>query len=228
MVGHNMSYKGLNYEAKVRYTPTKDVAFITCPGELHPQARFKLAKNPDYSLFTVTAFVNEDVVVSTANAVVHGETLSYAMKTQDGMSGAPVTDRYGRVVGCHQTNTGYTGGAVIIHQDDFHPHKPQGLEAEVERLKAELELERKKHATMNQSFNPNEIVDLVRLAVEREMQVLRDEINREFGFNQKKKGKTKHGRSGHRTNLRRGARMLTEEEYNELLERGLDRETLPQ
>nr|QEV86979.1 ORF1ab [Mamastrovirus 2] len=222
----NVSYKGLNYEAKVRYTPTEDVAFITCPGDLHPQARFKLAKNPDYSLVTVTAFVNEDVVVSTANAVVHGETLSYAMKTQDGMSGAPVTDRYGRVVGCHQTNTGYTGGAVIIHQDDFHPHKPQGLEAEVERLKAELELERKKHATMHQSFNPNEIVDLVRLAVEREMQVLRDEINREFCFNQKKKGKTKHGRSGHRTNLRKGARMLTEEEYNELLERGLDRETL--
>nr|AII82244.1 ORF1a [Mamastrovirus 2] len=222
----NISYKGLNYEAKVRYTPTKDVAFITCPGDLHPQARFKLAKNPDYSLVTVTAFVNEDVVVSTASAVVHGETLSYAMKTQDGMSGAPVTDRYGRVVGCHQTNTGYTGGAVIIHQDDFHPHKPQGLEAEVERLKAELELERKKNTTMNQSYNPSEIVDLVRLAVEREMQVLRDEINREFDFHQKKKGKTKHGRSRQRHNLRKGARMLTEEEYNELLERGLDREVL--
>lgn len=221
-----IQYKGLNYEAKVRYTPNKDVAFITCPGDLHPQARYKLAKNPDYSLITVTAFVNEDVVVSTATAVVHGDTLSYAMKTQDGMSGAPVTDRYGRILGCHQTNTGYTGGAVLIHQDDFHPHKPQGLEAEVERLKAELELERQKNVNMNQSFNPSEIVDLVRLAVEREMQVLRDEINKEFEFHQKKKGKTKHGRSRNRSNLRRGARMLTEEEYNELLERGLDRETL--
>lgn len=220
-----IQYKGLNHEAKVRYTPNKDVAFITCPGDLHPQARFKLAKNPDYSLVTVTAFVNEDVVVSTATAVVHGDTLSYAMKTQDGMSGAPVTDRFGRVLGCHQTNTGYTGGAVLIHQEDFHPHKPQGLEAEVERLKAELELEKQKHS-MQQSYNPSEIVDLVRLAVEREIQVLRDEINKEFEFLQKKKGKTKHGRSRNRPNLRKGARMLTEEEYNELLERGLDRETL--
>lgn len=219
-------YKGLTYEAKVRYAPNKDVAFISCPGDLHPQARFKLAKNPDYSLVTVTAFVNDDIVVSTATAVAHGETLSYAMKTQDGMSGAPVTDKFGRVLGCHQTNTGYTGGAVIIHQEDFHPHKPQGLEAEVEKLKAELEAERAKSATMNQSYNPNEIVELIRTAVGREMQILRDEINKEFEFNQKKKGKTKRGRTGQRTNLRKGARMLTEEEYNELLERGLDRETL--
>lgn len=219
-------YKGIRYEAKVRHAPLKDVAFIACPGDLHPQTRFKLAKNPDYSTVTVTAFVNDDIVVSTATAVAHGETLSYAMKTQDGMSGAPVTDKFGRVLGCHQTNTGYTGGAVIIHQEDFHPHKPQGLEAEVEKLKAELEAERAKSIAMNQSYNPNEIVELIRTAVGREMQILRDEINKEFEFNQKKKGKTKRGRTGQRTNLRKGARMLTEEEYNELLERGLDRESL--
>ena len=62
--------------------------------------------------------------------------------------------------------------------------------------------------------------------MEREMKVLRDEINGILApFLQKKKGKTKHGRGRVRRNLRKGVKLLTEEEYRELLEKGLDRET---
>lgn len=236
----NVCYEGLMYEAKVRYMPEKDIAFITCPGDLHPTTRLKLAKNPDYSSVTVMAYVNEDLVVSTATAAVHGNTLSYAVRTQDGMSGAPVCDKYGRVLAVHQTHTGYTGGAVIIDPADFHPIKAPSqvelLKEEIERLKAQLNTATENVtptavsqpvATLEQkSVNENDVVELVRTAMEREMRVLRDEINKILTpFLQKKKGKTKHGRGRVRRNLRKGVKLLTEEEYRELLEKGLDRET---
>ncbi|AZB52208.1 putative serine protease [Human astrovirus 7] len=236
----NICYEGLMYEAKVRYMPEKDIAFITCPGDLHPTTRLKLAKNPDYSSVTVMAYVNEDLVVSTATAMVHGNTLSYAVRTQDGMSGAPVCDKYGRVLAVHQTNTGYTGGAVVIDPADFHPVKApsqiEQLKEEIERLKAQLSAttesaleptESQPAANLEQkSISDNDVVDLVRIAMEREMKVLRDEINKILEpFVQKKKGKTKHGRGRVRRNLRKGVKLLTEEEYRELLEKGLDRET---
>ncbi|ADJ17720.1 nonstructural protein [Human astrovirus 6] len=236
----NICYEGLMYEAKVRYMPEKDIAFITCPGDLHPTTRLKLAKNPDYSSVTVMAYVNEDLVVSTATAMVHGNTLSYAVRTQDGMSGAPVCDKYGRVLAVHQTNTGYTGGAVVIDPADFHPVKApsqiEQLKEEIERLKAQLNAttevapdptEPQPVATLEQkNVSDNDVVDLVRIAMEREMKVLRDEINKVLEpFIQKKKGKTKHGRGRVRRNLRKGVKLLTEEEYRELLEKGLDRET---
>ena len=236
----NVCYEGLMYEAKVRYMPEKDIAFITCPGDLHPTARLKLAKNPDYSCVTVMAYVNEDLVVSTAAAMVHGNTLSYAVRTQDGMSGAPVCDKYGRVLAVHQTNTGYTGGAVIIDPADFHPVKAPSqvelLKEEIERLKAQLNstaenpttvVTQQPIATLEQkNVSDSDVVDLVRTAMEREMKVLRDEINGILApFLQKKKGKTKHGRGRVRRNLRKGVKLLTEEEYRELLEKGLDRET---
>nr|QRD80916.1 putative serine protease [Human astrovirus 2] len=244
VVGNNtfvtVCYDGLMYEAKVRYMPEKDIAFITCPGDLHPTTRLKLAKNPDYSSVTVMAYVNEDLVVSTATAMVHGNTLSYAVRTQDGMSGAPVCDKYGRVLAVHQTNTGYTGGAVVIDPADFHPVKApsqiEQLKEEIERLKAQLNAttesapditEPQSIATLEQkNVSDNDVVDLVRIAMEREMKVLRDEINKVLEpFIQKKKGKTKHGRGRVRRNLRKGVKLLTEEEYRELLEKGLDRET---
>jgi len=244
VVGNNtfvsVCYEGLVYEAKVRYMPEKDIAFITCPGDLHPTARLKLSKNPDYSSVTVMAYVNEDLVVSTAAAIVHGNTLSYAVRTQDGMSGAPVCDKYGRVLAVHQTNTGYTGGAVIIDPADFHPVKAPSqvelLKEEIERLKAQLNsaVENPVTAVTQQpvvaleqkSVSDSDVVDLVRTAMEREMKVLRDEINGILApFLQKKKGKTKHGRGRVRRNLRKGVKLLTEEEYRELLEKGLDRET---
>ena len=244
VVGNNtfvsVCYEGLVYEAKVRYMPEKDIAFITCPGDLHPTARLKLSKNPDYSNVTVMAYVNEDLVVSTAAAIVHGNTLSYAVRTQDGMSGAPVCDKYGRVLAVHQTHTGYTGGAVIIDPADFHPVKAPSqvelLKEEIERLKAQLNSAAENPATAatqqpvvaleQKSVSDSDVVDLVRTAMEREMKVLRDEINGILApFLQKKKGKTKHGRGRVRRNLRKGVKLLTEEEYRELLEKGLDRET---
>ena len=184
----NVCYEGLMYEAKVRYMPEKDIAFITCPGDLHPTARLKLAKNPDYSCVTVMAYVNEDLVVSTAAAMVHGNTLSYAVRTQDGMSGAPVCDKYGRVLAVHQTNTGYTGGAVMIDPADFHPVKAPSqvelLKEEIERLKAQLNSATENATTVatqqpivaleQKSVSDSDVVDLVRTAMEREMKVMPD------------------------------------------------------
>ena len=54
--------------------------------------------------------------------------------------------------------------------------------------------------------------------MEREMKVLREEINGILApFLQKKKGKTKHGRGRVRRNLRKGVKLLTEEEYREVV-----------
>nr|AEM37614.1 nonstructural protein [California sea lion astrovirus 4] len=246
VVGNNkcveVDYKGIIYQAKVRHAPEKDVCFITIPGDLKPGARFKLAKNPDYSKIVVSAYVADQFVVSTATGLAHGDTISYAMQTADGMSGAPVCDSNGRVLGVHQTNTGYTGGAVIVRPEDFNPVKEP---TEVERLKAELEALREQMAakeqektqvqeppkteqpTMNQCFfSESDIIALIRQAMQREMQVLRDELNAQ-GFGQKKKGKNKKGRGAIRRRAGfKGKKYLTEEEYKALLEKGLSREAL--
>nr|AEM37623.1 nonstructural protein [California sea lion astrovirus 7] len=231
VVGSNrvveVDYMGIIYQARVRYTPEKDVSFITIPSDLKPKCRFKLAKDPDYSKVVVSAYVGEQFVVSTATGFPHGDTISYAMQTADGMSGAPVTDKCGRVLGVHQTNTGYTGGAVILRPEDVNPVKEM---SEVERLRAELEAlkaEKQDQApTMAQcSFGEQDIINLIRTAMQREMQVLRDELNAQFG--QKKKGKNKKGRGAVRRHAgKKGQKFLTEEEYKALLEKGLSREAL--
>ena len=78
---------------------------------------------------------------------------------------------------------------------------------------------------MQQSLTSADIVDLVRAAMGREMQVLRDELN----LMNQAKGKTKHGRGkkhtiGTRTGGRRKQRgpAFTEEEYKEMLDQGID------
>lgn len=234
VVGNNrmveIHYQGLVYQARVRYRPDKDVAFLAIPGDMKVSARYKLAPNPNYDNITVTAYTEQGLVVSTAKGMCHGDTISYAITTQNGMSGAPVTDQAGRVLGVHQTHTGYTGGAVVLRLEDLTPPpKERNLEAEIEELKKQLAAKEALTKPMDQCTQEGDVVAMIREAMAREMMVLRQELNREFGFEQKKKGKNKAGGRGHvrkHVGKTKGRKYLTEEEYRALLEKGLDREDL--
>ena len=85
------------------------------------------------------------------------------------------------------------------------PSQVELLKEEIERLKAQLNSATENATTVatqqpivaleQKSVSDSDVVDLVRTAMEREMKVLRDEINGILApFLQKKKGKTKHGR----------------------------------
>nr|QOL71410.1 nonstructural protein [Canine astrovirus] len=226
-------YEGSCYQARVRYKPDKDIAFLALPGDMKPKARYKIAQQPDYSTVVVLAYSSNGLVVSQAQGQCHGDTISYTVPTQDGMSGAPVTDLHGRVLGVHQTNTGFTGGAVVIKTSDVTPPtRPteDDLRKQIEDLRKQLEEVNKPQPqeTLEQSNSGAEVVSLVREAVRREMDILRQEINQQLML-QKKKGKNKGGGRG---NVRKhvgkvkGRKYLTEKEYKELLEKGLDREEL--
>ena len=214
-------YNNYVAQAKVRHIPDKDIAYLILPEGLKTMPVLKLAKNPNYEQVTIIALEGNCMLVSTTEGVCHGETISYACATRDGMSGAPVLDVNGNVLGVHQTNTGYTGGATVIRATDAAPYIDENaaLKKEIEELKKML-----REQTMNQrSVQDNEVVGIVRAAVQREIGILRDELNSCY---QKKKGKNKKGRGARHRMLRRGQKFLTEEEYQELLDKGLTREQL--
>ncbi|AQM49971.1 nonstructural protein 1a [Qinghai Himalayan marmot astrovirus 2] len=215
-----VTYNGYTVQAHVRRELTKDIAYLRIPTELQNRMpSLKLAKNPNYDIVTVMARDdNGAVIVATTEGAIHGDSISYACATRDGMSGCPVLDINGHVLGVHQTNTGYTGGAVVITKDDLVETNPK--DAEIAALREELS----KLRACEQSTSPDDVVGIVRAAVQREIQVLRDELNKS-SLEQKKKGKTKKGRGRVLRAGRRRAR-LTEEEYEELLSKGLTREQL--
>ncbi|UKG18741.1 nonstructural protein 1a [Marmot astrovirus] len=215
-----INYNGYTVPGHVRRELTKDIAYVRIPTELQNRMpSLKLAKTPSYDIVTVMARDdNGAVIVATTEGAVHADTISYACATRDGMSGCPVLDVNGHVLGVHQTNTGYTGGAVIITREDLVEVNPK--DAEIAALREELS----KLRACEQSTNSDDVVGIVRAAVQREIQILRDELNRSQ-LEQKKKGKTKRGRGRVVRAGRRRAR-LTEEEYEELLSKGLTREQL--
>nr|WDW25720.1 MAG: nonstructural protein [Canine astrovirus] len=321
----DISYNGSVHQAGIRVELTKDVALIKLPPQLQSMPSLKISKKPVYDIVTIVARDQSGVLVATTEGVCHGDTISYACPTRDGMSGAPVVDINGHVLGVHQTNTGYTGGAVVLTQADVQPvsqkelellelrkqtealqkqladimagrvkveppksEKPKleapipppkedkqpvkvalpdpvppkpkievpSLPEDLRKLNEELNKMAAKSETVlrgmeefgqkfaNQSLefekikqdfsqrlsqvDETHVINLVRAAVQQEVQIIRDELNMALGFAQAKKGKNKKGRGArkHRPLLRKGQKMLTEEEYEELLSRGLSREEL--
>ncbi|AOR51542.1 putative serine protease [Primate astrovirus] len=214
-------YNNYVAQAKVRHIPDKDIAYLVLPEGLKSMPVLKLARTPSYEQVTIIALEGNCMLVSTTEGVCHGETISYACATRDGMSGAPVLDVNGNVLGVHQTNTGYTGGATVIRATDAAPYVDENaaLKKEIEELKRII----KENAMQQRSVQDNEVVGIVRAAVQREIGILRDELNSCY---QKKKGKNKKGRGARHRMLRRGQKFLTEEEYQELLDKGLTREQL--
>lgn len=232
-------WAGHTYQTEVvRHVEGKDIALLKIPSQCVAVPRYKVAKEPVYDWVCVLApDGNGAYITSVTNGFGHGDTISYTTPTRDGMSGAPVVDQNGHVVGVHQTNTGYTGGAQVLVLSDIEiPSKQQvevnELKAEIERLRKLLPSEEEPvvAAEMEQCMDDQDIVRLVRAAVGREFTVLRDELA--YG---QAKGKTKHGR-GQRHNPRvfnrplkvgkKKRRVFTEQEYKELLEAGLDAEKI--
>nr|AMN16569.1 ORF1a [Porcine astrovirus 4] len=239
-------YQGKNYQANVKKTSEKDMIFLEIPAALQGVPRFKLSKKYNCDWVCVLAPSGEGAfVTSVVEGKAHEGTFSYACPTRDGMSGAPLLDMDGHVLGIHQTNTGYTGGAVRLeHEDVIDPPKENTqvaqLKKQIEELK--MQLAQKEVTPVTPSPKPqrpprfkdmqqctmedSEIVELIRIAMQREMGILREEIN--DSLLQKKKGKTKRGRGRKHGGGRKRkiGRMFTEEEYQEMLDSGLDSEQI--
>nr|WFG33629.1 MAG: polyprotein 1A [Bat astrovirus] len=149
------------------------------------------------------------------------------------MSGSPITNANGRVVGVHLSNTGFTGGGAVLLPDDIRE------ETEVEKLRKEVEILRKQTndiepapvpKELGQSLSSSDVVNLIREAIRVEMTVLRKELALEIDedFDQAK-GKTKRkARIAHGSKARKNkrTRAWTEEEYKRLQEQGYTREQL--
>nr|BAX00253.1 ORF1a [Porcine astrovirus 4] len=240
-------YQGKNYQANVKKTSEKDMIFLEIPAALQGVPRFKLSKKYNCDWVCVLAPSGEGAfVTSVVEGKAHEGTFSYACPTRDGMSGAPLLDMDGHVLGIHQTNTGYTGGAVRLeHEDVIDPPKENTQVAQLRKQIEELKMQlAQKEATstitpppkpqrpprskdMQQcTMEDSEIVELIRIAMQREMGILREEIN--DSLLQKKKGKSKHGRGRKHGGGRRRkiGRMFTEEEYQEMLDSGLEPEQI--
>nr|BAX00237.1 ORF1ab [Porcine astrovirus 4] len=246
----NVSYQGKNYQSSVKKTSTKDLVCLEIPPALQGVPRLKISKKYNCDWVCVLAPSGEGAfVTSVVEGKAHGDTFSYPSPTRDGMSGAPLLDVDGHVLGIHQTNTGYTGGAIRLdHEDVIDPPKETTqvahLKKQIEELRAQLS-QRETKVTKPETPPPKpqrpprtkdmqqcnmddqDIVALVRIAMQREMEVLRDEINESL-LKQKKKGKTKHGRGRRHGGGRKRkiGRMFTEEEYQEMLDSGLEPEQI--
>nr|WOK58410.1 MAG: ORF1a protein [Wufeng shrew astrovirus 1] len=233
VVGNNSTvrvcYFGKNYDTNVKKVGEKDFALLSIPSDLMKAPRLKISKKHCCDWVCICAPDGDGAyMTAVTEGHDHGDTYSYVTPTRDGMSGAPLLDTDGHVLGVHQTNTGYTGGAIRLDLDDVQDQpkpnpKLDAANAEIEELRKQLAA----LSGMQQCGPQHDIVALVRAAMQREIQVLRDEM-----FGQKKKHKTKHGR-GRKHTLRAGARkkrqrgpMFTEEEYQEMLDNGIDKDEI--
>nr|WOK58310.1 MAG: ORF1a protein [Jingmen rodent astrovirus 1] len=140
----NLCYKGRNYQAPVkRILQHKDVALIPIPAGITPP-RLKISKKHCCDWVCVCAPDGDGAyLTAVTEGCEHDGHYSYACPTRDGMSGAPVLDTDGHVLGIHTNNTGYTGGAQRLDLEDIvdgpKPNPKQlALEKEVEELKKQL------------------------------------------------------------------------------------------
>uniref|UniRef100_A0AAU7E1V8 ORF1a protein n=1 Tax=Cardioderma bat astrovirus TaxID=3141857 RepID=A0AAU7E1V8_9VIRU len=208
------------FTAKVVRHCGNDVCILNLPSEAHSISPFKLAKTIADGVIAVTGMnMNGDYVVAVSEGVIVKDHWTYAVQTIDGMSGAPVTNEAGRVVGVHLSNTGFTGGGAVLRPEHVHD------ETEVEKLRRRVrELEESKPSSpLDQGLTNSEIssiVNLVREAVRNEMEVLRHELDLEISPFEQAKGRNKGPRRNKRT------RAWTEEEYRAMQEQGYTRTQL--
>nr|WIM33499.1 ORF1ab [Bovine astrovirus] len=210
-----------------RHIEGKDIALLKIPQQVQSYPRLKIATKIETEWVCIYSPDGEGAIVQ---SVVPGhqvdDCIDYAVPTRDGMSGAPLVNPDGRVMAVHLTNTGFTGGAQILTQADVtDPPKTTGNE---DKLKQEIEELKKQLAKCNQSSTQEDVVNLVRVAMAREMKILREELNKELRtapqYDQAK-GKTKMKArrlrmAGAKPRRQRGP-VFTEEEYTRLLESGL-------
>lgn len=205
------------YSKVVHRVPDKDIAFLAIPQELQDLPSYRLAKKVEDGPVVITSLEDSGALsVAVTEGVIVTDSITYAVQTRNGMSGSPVTNLDGRILAVHQTNTGFTGGAVILTDEDFPQPKKSAREQQLEARIKELE------AAMNQSSNHEDIVELVRAAVAREFKVLRTELSATTFTQAKGKNKKHHRRRGGK---KRRA-VWSEEEYKELLEKGFSKSQL--
>uniref|UniRef100_A0AAU7E241 ORF1a protein n=1 Tax=Rousettus bat astrovirus TaxID=3141900 RepID=A0AAU7E241_9VIRU len=206
--------------------PGKDIAFLQLPPNMQNLPTYKLPKVASDGTVVITSPDGGGVLrVAITEGVIVDDHITYAVQTQDGASGSPVCNTDGRVIGVHVTNTGFSGGAILLTPADLPPQKSAkelAMEAELRELRRQIE-ESRKTTQSNTADITQLVVSIVREAMCEEMKVLRAELNKSFD---QAKGKTKHGRGRKRGAKTRRRRAFTEREYKELQEKGFTREQI--
>nr|UNW38675.1 ORF1a [Coypu astrovirus 2] len=213
----------------------RDIAIFSIPTGLNKSGlpRLKVSKHHQSAEWcTVMAPDNGAYIVSTTACFMSGDRLSYTTPTRNGMSGAPVCDQHGKVLGVHNSNTGYTGAANALYASDLLPRSAkddeiESLRAQLAALKRDQENQNNTVVEMKQCLPEGDIVDLVRCAVGSEIGILRAELARDLGlegpalsgaFEEKKKGKNKPHKAAGKKKPNRKIQWFTEEEYEQLQE----------
>nr|WBV74320.1 ORF1a [Bat astrovirus BtSY1] len=227
-----IDYSGASHPTKVKYVhPTKDVVLCTLPTGLQDMVPIKVANHFEHGPAMLLLETGDRFVAAPVTAAHFGEELTYAVRTPDGSSGAPVVDPTGKLIGIHVINTGFSAGGVFVDLSDLEPPKPSKSEVVDEVAPTFLE----------QKFSESEIVGLIRQAIAAEMRALRMELAMDDDFLQAK-GKTKRGKTwrrnathnrvhsteAHTNKFKKDKKkaVWTEEEYKRLLEKGYTAEQL--
>ncbi|QTP76098.1 non-structural protein 1a [Water buffalo astrovirus] len=211
------------YTRVVPLTTIKDLALLALPPQMQDLPTYKFAKNRSDGPVVITAFDDDGLLlVAVTEGVIVDDHWTYAVATRNGMSGAPVTNIDGRVVGLHTSNTGFTGGAILFSSEDL-PTVVKGPTAKEKELAAKVAELEAVVASMTQSTRSKttdlDLVELVREAVGREMRVLRKEVSNMYS-QAKGKNKARKRAKG------KVGKVWSEEEYNAMLEKGFTREQL--
>nr|WOK58304.1 MAG: ORF1a protein [Jingmen bat astrovirus 12] len=233
---------GAIHPTKVKWLhPEKDIALLTLPPALQNAVPLKVSGPFTEGPVMIITETQPRLVATSAHGLNVSGTITYAVNTPNGASGAPVVDPTGKLVAIHVINTGFSAGGVSVCLEDVTP--PPKID-EVAKLKKEIEeLKAKKYNQANMGVDA--IVELVREAVRVEMMILRKELaqdsdeeadsDSEFTLNQAK-GKTKRGKTwkknatknrvhsnegpSRKTGGKKKQAVWTEAEYKELLEKG--------
>nr|WOK58393.1 MAG: ORF1a protein [Wenzhou bat astrovirus 3] len=235
-------HEGKSHASRVKWRhPNKDIVYLMLPPGLQDLKAYKINKQWEDGPLAIVTKSGDHVSFAVAYGVQVGDEVTYAVQTPDGSSGAPVIVPCGRAAGVHVVNTGFSAGCVIITPDDMPPNE-DAKSQEIERLRKELESLKAQGDLKQCATDAQDIVNLVREAVKREFTILRKELavpsddsdsdeENDF-FEQKKKGKNKKNRrrggrgNGPNRNKRKKPPVWTEQEYQEMQDKGFTRERL--
>nr|QJI53419.1 MAG: nsp1a [Astroviridae sp.] len=245
-----ITFRGITCVAKVRTTMDliecpETLVFLNLPAEMQALKPLRLSKVNTSDYMSLLCFDGSFQQVSqyTGWAAVDGSWISTAFETQPGNSGGPYIDRYGRLVGIHLGTQGVLAQGYKINTllAEHHPRQVQeqslsstsslnldelgdqllaklikgtkvshaAILTELEKLVARVEQLEKDNKELEKS-NQN-LADMLVKALE---------DTPVFGFERKKKGRKFDRKAFNKV------KVLTEEQYKEMLENGWSAEKI--
>nr|WPX56603.1 non-structural polyprotein [Duck astrovirus] len=242
----NVAVKVKVYKRVTIFQCVDELVLFKLPKELQNIKPLKLAKSAESDYLTLHCWdANfQNPVSYTGWCVLDNIWLNNSFDTKFGQSGAPYTNQHGHLVGFHLGSQGVLSQGVVIIDllkrildgDDITTFGPApvvqqcaevNIDSIVERL---IEATKISHGVILKQLE--EMQEKVLALEKKQLEIIDAQLVAHF--EQKKKGKTKHTIRGARQNqkkfLTRGhfykMKMLTDEEYNEMLEKGFSPEEI--